>query len=226
MNVGIAGALHAGATHVLLVNSDVTVPPDCTARLVDALVAEPDAGIAGPTLLARDTPDRIDSAGLLFDVTSGRMRMRLTGERVTSAPIAPAAVDAVSGCLMLVERRVFEHIGVLDDHYFFGFEDLDFCLRARAVGIGTVVSPARAYHARAQSLPSRSPDRLYYAARNHLRLASSIHGGHAGPARQLGVLLLNVASALKALPSHAAPRLLAVAGGCFDFYRGQFGPRR
>ena len=226
MNVGIARALHAGATHVLLVNSDVTVPPDCTARLVDALTAEPGAGIAGPTLLARDTPDRIDSAGLLFDVTSGRMRMRLAGERVASTPAASTAVNAVSGCLMLVERRVFEHIGLLDDHYFFGFEDLDFCLRARAAGIGTVVSPARAYHARAQSLPSRSPDRLYYAARNHLRLASSIHGGNAGPARQLGVLLLNVASALKASPSHAAPRLLAVAGGCFDFYRGQFGPRR
>ena len=226
MNVGIAKALHAGATHVLLVNSDVTVPPDCTARLVEALAAEPGAGIAGPTLLARDTPDRIDSAGLLFDVTSGRMQMRLAGERLTSAPVAIGAADAVSGCLMLIERQVFGHIGVLDDHYFFGFEDLDFCLRARAAGIGTVVSPARAYHARAQSLPSRSPDRLYYAARNHLRLAASVHGGNAGPARQLGVLLLNVASALKASPSHAPPRLLAVAAGCFDFYRGRFGPRR
>jgi len=226
MNVGIARALHAGATHVLLVNSDVTVPPDCTARLVEALTAKPDAGIAGPTLLARDTPDRIDSAGLLFDVTSGRMRMRLAGERVASAPVATTAVDAVSGCLMLVERRVFEHIGLLDDHYFFGFEDLDFCLRARAAGIGTVVAPARAYHACAQSLPSPSPDRLYYAARNHLRLAASVHGGNAGPARQLVVLLLNVAAALKASPSHAAPRLLAVAAGCFDFYRDRFGPRR
>ena len=152
--------------------------------------------------------------------------MRLAGERVTSAPAPTGAVDAVSGCLMLVERRVFEHVGALDDRYFFGFEDLDFCLRARAAGIRTIVSPARAYHARGQSLPSHSPDRLYYAARNHLRLAASVHGGCAGSARQLGVLMLNVASALKASPSHAAPRLLAVAAGCFDFYRGRFGPRR
>ena len=37
-------------------------------------------------------------------------------------------VDGVSGCLMLVKREVFEAIGLLDEDYFFSFEDLDFCL--------------------------------------------------------------------------------------------------
>jgi len=226
MNVGIARALTRGATHVLLVNSDVTVPPDCCARLLAALAAEPESGIAGPTALVRDTPDRIDSAGLSFNAASSRMRMVGAGDTLSAVPGPGGCVDAVSGCLMLVERRVFERIGVLDAHYFFGFEDLDFCLRARDAGIRTVVSPARAYHGRAQSLPSRSPERLYYAARNHLRLAASAHGGGAGARRQLAVMVMNLASALKAPPSRVPARLLAVAAGCLDFYRGQFGARR
>lgn len=78
-------------------------------------------------------------------------------EGIASAPNDARTVDAVSGCLMLIARRVFERIGALDERYFFGFEDLDVCLRARAAGITTVVSPARAYHGRAQSLPARAP---------------------------------------------------------------------
>lgn len=226
MNIGIARALNAGATHLLLVNSDVTVPPDCCARLLEALAAEPTAGIAGPTMVVRDTPDRIDSAGLSFDAASGRMRMLRADEGIASAPNDPRTVDAVSGCLMLIARRVFERIGALDERYFFGFEDLDVCLRARAAGITTVVSPARAYHGRAQSLPARAPERLYYAARNHLLLAASAHGGGSAGVRQLGVMLMNVAFALKAPPSRVPARISAIAIGCLDFYRDRFGARR
>lgn len=226
MNVGIARALQAGATHVLLVNSDVTVPPDCCARLAAALDADPDAGIAGPTLLRRDTPDVVDSAGLLFHSPTGRMRMLSTGEGATSVPAMTRPVHAVSGCVMLVERRVFERVGMLDERYFFGVEDLDFCLRAREAGIRTLVAPVRAYHARAQSLPSHATDRVYYGARNQLRLAASAHGGAARAPRQLGVVMLNLASAVKAPPSRVPGRLLAVAAGCVDFYRGRFGARR
>ncbi len=226
MNVGIARALTRGATHVMLANSDVTVPPDCCARLLAVLAAEPAAGIAGPTMVVRDTPDRIDSAGLSFDAVSGRMRMVGAGDTIAAAPRHADRVNAVSGCLMLVERRVFERIGVMDARYFFGFEDLDFCLRARVAGIGAVVSPARAYHGRAQSLSSRAPERLYYGARNHLRLAASPHGASAGTGGQLAVMVMNLASALKATPSRVPARLLAVAAGCRDFYRGRFGARR
>ncbi len=43
-------------------------------------------------------------------------------------------VDAVSGCVMLVRREVFETIGLLPDDYFFSFEDIEFCQRARRAG--------------------------------------------------------------------------------------------
>ena len=58
INAGIAEARRRGATHVLLVNSDVVVPPDCVGALERAL-ASAAAGIAGPLLLSRSAPDKI-----------------------------------------------------------------------------------------------------------------------------------------------------------------------
>src|SRR4029077_5641489 len=64
MNVGIREALERRADAVLLVNSDVIVPPDCVERLHYCLETTPTAGIAGPVVLSRSEPDRIASLGM------------------------------------------------------------------------------------------------------------------------------------------------------------------
>ena len=81
-------------------------------------------------------------------------------------------MDGVSGCLMLVRREVFTAIGLLDEDYFFGFEDLDFCLRARASGFATILARNSAVlHEGGKSMGAESPRRLYFGARNQLLLA-------------------------------------------------------
>ena len=77
------------------------------------------------------------------------MRHRAAGRRFAAVGSdAIRLVDAVSGCVMLIRREVFERIGLLDEAYFFSFEDIDFCLRARKAGFHTAcVQDARAYHA-------------------------------------------------------------------------------
>src|SRR6185503_331337 len=136
-----------GADCVLLVNSDVIVPPDAVEHLERCLGTTPGAGIAGPVVLARSEPDRIASLGMSYTPSTGRMRHRGNGE--TIGPDQPAAglVDGVSGCLMLVTRDVFDAVGLFDDEYFFSFEDLDFCLKARRAGFATVLAGrATVYH--------------------------------------------------------------------------------
>ena len=145
MNLGIEHALARRASRVLLVNNDVFLPPDCLHKLEDALSAEAENGIAGPVLRVRSNPDHVESLGMSYVSTTGRMRHE--GHRSPATPIPDIRVDAVSGCVMLVERRVFRKIGLLDTEYFFGFEDLDLCLRARRAGFRTVVAgSATAYH--------------------------------------------------------------------------------
>jgi GT2 family glycosyltransferase len=228
MNVGIREALARGADRVLLANSDVIVPPDCIARLEQCLDRVPEAGIAGPVVLTRSEPDRIASLGMSYVTFSGRMRHRAAGARLAEVELpAVRAVDGVSGCLMLVKREVFEAVGLLDEDYFFGFEDLDFCLKARDAGFTTVMAgSATVYHEGSRSIGAGSPRRLYFAARNHLLLARRVEPS-AGRLPFLGraswIVLLNLAHAARSKGGSLPVRLGAVAQGVRDYAAGRFG---
>ena len=227
MNVGIRTALARGADAVLLVNSDATVPPDCLAHLVEALESTADAGIAGPVLRSRSQPDRIASMGMRYGPRSGRMRHHLAGTRHPSFESQGIRrVDGVSGCVMLVTRRVFESIGLLEEDYFYSFEDLAFCLTARRAGFATVVAEmATAYHEGGRTIGADSPRRLYFAARNHLLMATR-HGSPGGLAarwRVLSIVALNVAHAMIAPGASFPVRLRAVALGTRDYLNGRHG---
>jgi GT2 family glycosyltransferase len=228
MNAGIRAALDRGATHVLLVNSDVIVPPDCVARLEQCLDASPAAGIAGPVVLARSNPARVESLGMSLAPQTGRMRPRGCGGSTARLDVPGASVvDGVAGCLMLIRREVFDEIGLLDEDYFFSFEDLDLCLRARAAGFTTVLAgSARVHHEGGRSIGAESPRRLYFAARNHLLLAHRLDPS-AGRLRALvrasSIVTLNLAHAARAKGGSLPARVGAVMQGTFDYFAGRFG---
>jgi GT2 family glycosyltransferase len=230
MNVGIREAIKGGATHVFLANSDMIVPPDCLERLRTALEADRNTGIAGPVVLSRSKPDRIGTLGISYRSTTGRMRHQAFDAVSTSMPTPRTGiVDAVSGCAMLVRREVIDAIGLLDEQYFFSFEDLDWCFRARRAGFETVlVGDAVAYHEGGRSIGASSPRRLYYAARNHLRFASSMGNGDrngrvAGFWRGSSIVALNLAHALRTSGGSLSSRIAAVARGTRDHVVGRYG---
>ena len=229
MNVGIREALGRGADRVLLVNSDVIVPPDCVERLECALESTPGSGISGPVVLQRSEPDRIASIGMSFAPRTGRMLHRGFDSRIDSLSLEPSRiVDGVSGCLMLVTRAVFDAVGLFDDDYFFSFEDLDFCLRARRAGFTTVLAGlAAAHHEGGRSIGATSPRRLYFATRGHLllsRRASPPAGPAASLLRTCSVVALNVAHAVRSSGAPLPVRMAAVASGVRDYFAGRFGP--
>jgi GT2 family glycosyltransferase/glycosyltransferase involved in cell wall biosynthesis len=229
MNVGIRRALEQGADQVVLVNSDVIVPPDCVERLQACLAGAPAAGIAGPVVLSRSEPDRIASLGMSYAPRTGRMRHTCFGTRIGDRRQLPEqqVVDGVSGCLMLVSRQVFEAVGLLDEDYFFSFEDLEFCLRARRAGFTTILAGhAVVHHEGGRSIGATSPARLYFATRNHLRLgagAASSAGRLDHVARDASILALNVAHAVRSSGASLPVRLAAVARGARDYFAGRMG---
>jgi GT2 family glycosyltransferase len=226
-NLGIRAALARGADRVLLVNGDARPTPPCVGRLEAALAAEPAAGVAGPVLVAADDPGRVTSAGIAFSPRTGRMLNEGHGRPLAEvAGQAPVVVDAVSGAVMLLARQTLERVGLLDEAYFFSFEDLDLCLRARRAGLLTLsVRDALALHAGGRSIGPRSPRRLYFAARNHLRLAArqAPAGPLGGALRGGSILALNLAHALVRDGAPRAAGLRAVLRGAWDHARGRYG---
>jgi GT2 family glycosyltransferase len=162
-----------------------------------------------------------------YHETSGRMRHRGYGEAIAATALADVApADGISGCVMLVRRAVFERIGQLPDAYFYSFEDLDFCIRARRAGFATVLAGnARAYHEGNRSIGRHSPARLYFAARNHLLLARRLDaaGNPFFYGRAAAITALNVAHALRGTGGSLAARLGAVVRGLRDYALGRYG---
>ncbi len=228
MNLGIRRALDAGASHVFLVNSDAIVPPATIGRLLAVLKAGPTRGVVSPVIASRSRPGVIASLGMSYSDATGRMRHRGAGERLDLAAGDDwESMPAVSGCAMLAAREVFERIGLLDEAYFFSFEDLAFCLAARDAGFDVgVARRAAVLHEGSLTLGTASPRRLYFAARNHLRAAANRPASTAvaGLARGAAIVGYNLAHAVKAPGGTLAGRVGAVLRGTRDHLRRRYGP--
>lgn len=227
VNVGIRRALEDGAARVFLLNSDAMVDRDCLGRLEAALDGESDVGIAGPTVLAAQDPSIVASTGIGFARWTGRMRHRGAGA-AHDPNAAPEIVEvpAVAGCAMLIDRAVVDAIGLFDEDYFFSYEDLDYCLRARGAGLRSVTATdAVAYHQGCRSIGPTSPQRLYYGARNHLlaaRRAAPLPWPWSWGRAKL-IVALNLAFALRGSGAPRGEAVRAVLRGVRDHLRGRYG---
>jgi N-acetylglucosaminyl-diphospho-decaprenol L-rhamnosyltransferase len=143
-NEAIRPALAGGdpPDYVLLLNPDTVVRLGAIGALLQFMDANPGVGIAGSRLEDPDgTPQRsafrFHSAPAEFENTF-RLGLvsRLMHDRVVAPDVPQAAcqMDWVSGASMIVRRKVFEDVGLLDERYFMYFEETDFCLRAKRAG--------------------------------------------------------------------------------------------
>lgn len=224
-NLGIRDALDRGPRFILLMNSDCVLAPDAIDQLIAAMEDNPSLGVAAPVLLSREEPDRVASAGISFSTRTGRMRHHAAGRRFATLGSAPVrVVDAVSGCVMLIRREVFDKAGLLDEPYFFSFEDIDFCLRARDAGFHTAcVHDARAYHEGGRTIGRRSSSRIYYGTRNHLRLTARV-GHRSGRLFRLGLVAgFNAAYVLVSPEAPLVGGLAAFVRAVWDHANGRYG---
>lgn len=159
VNVGFGRAINEGirrypADWVVLVNNDV----ECEPRFVEALLDGRGAGvdmIAG-VLLQAQSPDRIDSAGVVVDETL------LSFDYLHGAPRG-ATVDAhaplgPTGAAAAYRLTALDHVGGFDERIFAYLEDVDLALRLRASGARCrLAGEARAEHRHSATLGSGSP---------------------------------------------------------------------
>jgi GT2 family glycosyltransferase len=63
---------------------------------------------------------------------------------------------AVTGAMLCVDRRLFEDVGGFDEGYWYGYEDVDLCLKVRQKGRSVIYSPdAVAEHHESATLRTR-----------------------------------------------------------------------
>lgn len=225
MNAGLAHLRRRGCDRFLLLNNDAVLEPSGLRRLAEALEDSRLAAV-GPLVLRRDD-GRVESCGARFDLRSGRQRLSRHGEAAEPKE-ARVAVESLPGVALMLSAAALDRVGLLDESYFFSFEDTDWCVRARREGFElAVLLGAIVRHGGSRTLGAGSPERLYYAARNHLRAAERLLPLR-GPKRWLRgarIVCLNLAHALLEGQVPRVEGVRAVLSGTSDFWRGRFGPR-
>lgn len=227
VNAGMTAALERGADAVLLLNNDMVVEAGFLAPLV-AAATRPGVGAACSQILFADGSERIWYAGASF-----RPRRGHHGRNIGygSAPLPPSrppySVDIACGGAMLISREAIDAVGPFDEGLFAYREDMDWSLRARALGLGVVVVPASVvrHEVSASTGGASSPASLYYDMRN-LIVVSERHA----PLPPAGTWLRRVeavaAHAAQALLSrHRVAALRAVVAGARDGARRRLGER-
>ncbi|MFN2578332.1 MAG: glycosyltransferase family 2 protein [Pyrinomonadaceae bacterium] len=145
-NVGFARANNqalriCSGRYALLLNSDAEVLGSALQTMVEFADNNPDIGILGPQLLYPDgtlQPSGNDVASAWEELLWITALRRLLGWKSRSRYFQKNRdygeildVEEISGACMIIRRQVWEQIGKLDEGYFFCFEDVDFCMRAR-----------------------------------------------------------------------------------------------
>jgi len=131
-NMNKAAAL-ARANYLVLLNNDTEVTPFWLRRLLDAARADPTIGVVGNCHLYLGT-GHINHAGMVFDERCQPTHLYM--DKPADFPPAKISRDfqTLSGACLLVPRKVFVELGGFDPEFRNGFEDVDFCLRARQRG--------------------------------------------------------------------------------------------
>ena len=151
------GARDSDAEWLAFVNPDCLPEPDALARLLACARESGRDCLLGADLV--DERGERDGAARRRDPAFAAM-LRGRAARDLALPVdgtrALQPVDAVSGALMLMPRRLFERIGGFDTGYRLHAEDLDLCRRAREAGaLVAVANDVRMLHVRGVSSRSR-----------------------------------------------------------------------
>lgn len=138
-NAALADLFARGCDYVLLLNQDTVVTPDAFHALVRAAREHPDAGPIGPRVVKEWPGAPTASVGERYWAELAwlpRSLLRVRAVRQRSYP-----VGGVTGCAFLLSRRAYERLGGFDDGFFAYYEEVEYCLRARAGGMQPRVEP-------------------------------------------------------------------------------------
>lgn len=226
-NVGIEAAMEDGADWLLILNEDVIVDPGATGELLSAAMSSPEVGFVGPMVYHFDEPEIIQSAGgMMTENWLAAHRGQNQSDRDQFASVE--SVDWVSGCAFLVRREMIEEIGLIDERFFYYWEETEWCLRARAREWAVVFVPkAKVWHKGVQREYRPSASTTYYWTRNWLLLLAK----HRAPIRawlfaSLWMIRNLLSWTLRPTWQSRQGHRGALLAGVLDFARHRWGMRR
>ncbi len=136
-NLSMPHAFREGCEWLIWSNNDIFIEGGCLSELVRAAQSDKDIGILGPALFSWDSdePNPFMVGNYPHALVASRSRAE-----------TPIDVDWVEGSFPMINRRCIEDVGPLDPYLYLGWEDADFCRRARYHNWRVVLVPTAIVH--------------------------------------------------------------------------------
>jgi N-acetylglucosaminyl-diphospho-decaprenol L-rhamnosyltransferase len=203
-NIGFAAGVNRAASEttgefLLLLNPDTIVHPGTVERIVAFARQQPHYGIYGGRTL--DPDGRVNPGSCWGRLTLwsllcyATMLSTLFKRSRVFDPVSLGRwqrdsvreVDIVTGCLLLLPRRVWDELGGFDTRFFMYGEDADLALRAAARGYRSVITPEAVITHEIGGSSTTRADKLVLLYRSQVELIRK----HFGPVRRpVGLALL------------------------------------
>ena len=182
-NLGSAGGFGLGmeiaqerdASYLLLLDSDVLMPGDTVATLLETLRHDAGVGAVGPKVYRWGSSSLIQEMGGWIDWKRADLRRNLAGYNESSqGPVnGNSAVDYLPACCFLTRREMLDACGPFESDWFLYWDDIDWFQKVGAAG-ATIICTAAAsinHYGGGGNKPSLVP--VYYGWRNRVRFFKS-----------------------------------------------------
>jgi O-antigen biosynthesis protein len=137
------GAASATGELLVFLNNDTEVITDDWLQHLGYYAEQPDVGAAGALLAYHDRTVQHAGVALGMRGTADHTmrRFEITADGYAGSLACAREVSVVTGACLMTRKTVFEQIGGFNEHYFTAYQDVDVCLRLRALGLRVICTP-------------------------------------------------------------------------------------
>lgn len=167
-NLGIRLALAKNADFVLLINNDTIVEEDFITPLIEFLKKNINCGAISPRINFFYDKKKIWYDGGDFNKFICKAK-HFRFEKVEAKSRGYCKTNYLTGCCILLPKKVIDDVGLLDERFFLYGEDTEYCLRIKKMGYSLFWdSDCVIYHKVSASTGRYTKQTLYYQVRNNL----------------------------------------------------------
>ncbi len=162
-NLGFARANNqairqASGKHLVLLNTDAVLTPSAITTISSFMDSNQDVAICGGQLLNSDGSLQNSIANyptLATELLSKSLLRRMFPKRYPGKEVRfehPVEVETIIGACMVVSKKAIDQVGMLDEDFFFFFEETDWCHAMEKSGWRVMFHPeSRIYHLQGQT---------------------------------------------------------------------------
>jgi len=174
--------------YALLLNSDTITTAGAITKILKFMELNQNVGICGGQLLNKDGTKQISFGNIstpLTDLINNTVLRIVFPKKYLGRKCKfdkPVEVESIIGACMMVRKKAIDNVGLMDENFFFYYEDMDWCYRMKKGGWNISFYPdAFIYHIRGESSKQLNENAIiefwkskYYFFKKHYDMKTTI----------------------------------------------------